>query len=435
MSSSTATESIVKSRGFKTPLNTDVDTFNDELTKIQCRVDIVSYYNKALSELFKIDTEIYKKEFASQFLSWVDNPNEFCIPHTELSNYGVLSDKIKDKDSSRVKKFFNDTHSYVEGLDYIIVEEIVNKGLRSQATKKTYMMTPDVFKMCLLRCNKSRKYADYYLILEKVFVYYHRYQQVYDKTLYTNMLNGKDDKIDNLAMEIKEQSRKMDEQTMEMKVQARKAEEDRMRDRAKAEEDRVNSDKQIEKLLKLANLTLEQLDDARDDLDELKEQNEIILDHVEDIKEGFLETAGNSVVPFKNPNERSEFILFQNNKNPVEYKFMRGVKSYNEPRIKDVFDGDYKIIRREYDANPVNLFRTVRDSARKEHVEARKLDKSALLKIKIRNTTIELCNSYTHDEFVDFIERVYQDKFSCYKTKTTQIINTTWVPIEDYYEK
>ncbi len=410
MSSTTTTESIVQPKGFKTPLNVDVDAFNDELTKTQRRIDIVSYYNKALSDLFEIDTEIYKKEFASQFLSWVDTPDEFCIPHTELSNYGVLSSKIQDKDSSRIKKFFNDTHSYVEGVDYIIVEEIVNKGLRSQATKKTYMMTPDVFKMCLMRCKNTRKYADYYLILEKVFVYYHRYEKAYLNFL----CSGKDDKIDKLTQ-------KVDEQTMEMKEQSRKA-----------EEDRVNSDKQIEKLLKLANLTLEQLDDARDDrdqvknqLDELKEQNEIILDHVEDIKEGFLETAGNSVVPFKNPNERSEFILFQNNKNPVEYKFMRGVKSYNEPRIKDVFDGDYKIIRREYDANPVNLFRTVRDSARKEHVDARKLDKSALLKIKIRNTTIELCNSYTHDEFVDFIERVYQDKFSCYKTKTAVVDTTT----------
>jgi hypothetical protein len=303
--------------------------------------------------------------------------------------------------------------------------------MKGQTTKKTYMMTPDVFKMCLMRCKNTRKYADYYLILEKVFVYYHRYEKAYLNSL----CSGKDDKIDKLTQ-------KVDEQTMEIKEQARKAEEDRMRDRARAEEDRINSDKQIEKLLKLANLTLEQLDDARDDrdqvknqLDELKEQNEIILDHVEDIKEGFLETAGHSIVPFKDLNERSEFILFQNNKNPSEYKFMRGVKSYNEPRIKDVFDGDYNVVRREYDANPVNLFRTVRDLARKEHVDARKLDKSALLKIKIRNTTIELCNSYTHDEFVDFIEHVYQDKFSCYKTKTTQVFKTIWVPIEHYYEK
>jgi hypothetical protein len=404
-----------------TPLNADVETFNDNLAKTQHRIDIVSYYNKALSELFEIDSEMYKKDFASQFLSWVDTPNEFCIPHTELSNYGVLSDKIKDKDSSRAKKFFNDTHSYVEGVDYIVVEEtIVNNGLKGQRIKKTYMMTPDVFKMCLMRCKNTRKYADYYLILEKVFVYYHRYEKAYLNFL----CSGKDDKIDKLTQKVDEQARKAEEDRV-------KAEEDRMRDRAKAEEDRINSDKQIEKLLKLANLTLEQLDDARDDrdqvknqLDELKEQNEIILDHVEDIKEGFLETASHSIVPFKDLNERSEFILFQNNKNPSEYKFMRGVKSYNEPRIKDVFDGDYKIIRREYDANPVNLFRTVRDSARKEHVEARKLDKSALLKIKIRNTTIELCNSYTHDEFVDFIERVYQDKFSCYKTKTA-VVDTT----------
>jgi hypothetical protein len=133
---------------------------------------------------------IYKKEFASQFLSWVDTPDE-------LSNYGVLSDKIKDKDSSRVKKFFNDTHSYV---DYIVVEEVVDRKGCGQTTKKTYMMTPDVFKMCLLRCKNTRKYADYYLILEKVFVYYHRYQQVYDKTLYTNML------IDKLTQKVDEQT-------------------------------------------------------------------------------------------------------------------------------------------------------------------------------------------------------------------------------------
>jgi hypothetical protein len=199
-----------------TLLNSEVELFNNELVKIQHRIDVASYYNKALSELFKLDTTTYKKEFASQFLSWVDTPDEFCISHTELSNYGVLSSKNNDKDSSRIKNFFTKTHSYVEGVDYIVVEEVVNNGLRGQATKKTYMMTPDVFKMCLMRCKNTRKYADYYLILEKVFVYYHRYQQVYDKTLYTNMLNGKDDKIDKLSIEMKEQ--------------ARKAEEDRMRD-------------------------------------------------------------------------------------------------------------------------------------------------------------------------------------------------------------
>ncbi len=63
---------------------------------------------------------MYKKEFASQFLRWVDTPDEFCIPHTELSNYGVLSDKIKDKDSSRIKKFFNDTHDdFVEFIERV----------------------------------------------------------------------------------------------------------------------------------------------------------------------------------------------------------------------------------------------------------------------------------------------------------------------------
>lgn len=69
-----------------TLLNSEVELFNTELVKIQHRIDVASYYNKALSELFKLDTTTYKKEFASQFLNWVDAPDEFCISHTELSN-------------------------------------------------------------------------------------------------------------------------------------------------------------------------------------------------------------------------------------------------------------------------------------------------------------------------------------------------------------
>ncbi len=74
------------------------------------------------------------------------------------------------------------------------------------------MMTPDVFKMCLMRCNKPRKYADYYLILEKVFVYYNRYEKAYLNFL----CSGKDDKIDNLTMEVRECRLEMKEQTLQI---------------------------------------------------------------------------------------------------------------------------------------------------------------------------------------------------------------------------
>jgi hypothetical protein len=179
---------------FNTPLKSDVELFNNDLAKSQHRIDIVSYYEKALVELFKIDTETYKKDFATQLKRWVDTPDEFCIPHTDLFKYGVLSYKMRDND---IYEFFSTTHSYVECIDYIILEKTVNNGPRGRRNiTKTYMMTPDVFKILLIRCNNTRKYADYYLVLEKVFVYYYRYQQVYDKT---NRLNCNDDTLDNLT--------------------------------------------------------------------------------------------------------------------------------------------------------------------------------------------------------------------------------------------
>jgi hypothetical protein len=397
-----AAESIICSKGFKTPLNADVDTFNDRLVTSQRRVDIHSYYDKALVDLFKIDTEIYKKEFASQFLSWVDTPDEFCIPHSELSNYGVLSDKIKDKDSSRAKKFFNDTHSYVEGVDYIIIEEVVNNGLRGQATKKTYMMTPDVFKMCLMRCKNTRKYADYYLILEKVFVYYHRYEKAYLNFL----CSGKDDKIDNLTMEIKEQSRKMDEQTLQINAllgYATDAKEDAKVAKADAE------------------VIKEKLDDAHDRLDVQDAK-------IDTIKDLLLETSDNSIVPFEKEKKRAEFVLLRSKDDQTKFKFIRGKKAYNDTKLRKEYGDKYDIIRREYDANPGHLFCLFRETVRTEMVQTRKeiresktmtkSDKDTVLstleKIRFNNTCITLLNDYTADELYAKIDNVFQKKYMNY---------------------
>ena len=404
MSSTTNTaESIVHSKGFKTPLNADVETFNDELAKTQRRVDIHAYYDKALIDLFKIDVEIYKKEFASQFLSWVDIPDEFCIPHSELSNYGALSDKIKDKDSSRVKKFFNDTHSYVEGVDYIIVEEVVVNGRGcGQATKKTYMMTPDVFKMCLMRCKNTRKYADYYLILEKVFVYYHRYEKAYLNFL----CSGKDDKIDNLTMEVRECRLEMKEQTLQINALLGFATD------AKAD---------VEVVKTKLDETHQKLDDAHDRLDVQDAK-------IDTIKDLLLETADNSIVPFEKETKRAEFVLLRSKDDQTKFKFIRGKKAYNDTKLRKEYGDKYDIIRREYDANPGHLFCLFRETVRTEMIQAKKEirenktmnknDKDVVLstleKIRFNNTCITLLNDYTADELYAKIDSVFQKKYMNY---------------------
>ena len=57
---------------------------------------------------------------------------------------------------------------------------------------KLYMLTPNAFKLCLIRAKNSKEYAKYYLLFEKMYGFFKDY-----RTLYQNkLISMKDDKID-----------------------------------------------------------------------------------------------------------------------------------------------------------------------------------------------------------------------------------------------
>ncbi len=243
----------------------------------------------------------------------------------------------------------------------------------------------------LIRSKNSKKYAKYYLLLEQVFKNYQDYQIMYQKVL----LSGKDEKMD------------------EMK-------------------------KQIEELLGYAKKTTQQNEELKETVedmsDEIKEMNEDIEDMSKDInnlndtmdeiKESFKETADRSVPNPKEEVERHEFILLQSKENNNKFTFLRRIKELNENKIHSKYS-NYNVIKREFNANPVQLFRQFRDTMKERLNEEKNKIKASnaknkvelkkqAQKVKISSIRLELMNGYTLNELLDDLTEVCNEKFKDY---------------------
>ena len=83
------------------------------------------------------------------------------------------------------------SNNLIENQDYRLgnVAQPVPQG--GFSNKKEYILTPYALKLCLIRAKNSKIYANYYLLLEKVFKNYNDYQFGYQKYI----LSMKDDKL------------------------------------------------------------------------------------------------------------------------------------------------------------------------------------------------------------------------------------------------
>jgi predicted nucleic acid-binding Zn-ribbon protein len=178
----------------------------------------------------------------------------------------------------------------------------------------------------------------------------------------------------------------------------------------------------IDELLGYAKDTKEELDDLNEKVDDLNEK-------VDDIKDAFEETAGRSVPDPMNECDKSEFVLLQSKILPNEFSFMRGIQSYNDVKLNKKYAADYNIIKREYNANPVQLFRTLQDTVKEQYkleksiIQANKKLKNKrelykqLEKIKFNGTKIILTD-YTLNDLLDKITEVSIMKYKEYNDTT-----------------
>ena len=273
---------------------------------------------------------------------------------------------------------------------------------------KLYMLTPNAFKLCLIRAKNSKEYAKYYLLFEKMYGFFKDY-----RTLYQNkLISMKDDKID-------EQSKKIDEILKENKKQSSKMDE---------------QSKKIEELLNYGKKTSEKLDDVQEDLNYTNEKLDDLFDKVEDMKDTFEDTANHSVPDPARESHKSKYIVLRHKENVNQYIFIRGIQEYNEPRIEEKYEEEYDEVVREFNSNPIQLYKLFKKTIIDEFKEAKRIVtadktikkgklklKAPLEKIKFDGIKFELVNNYSEEQLFQKIKNIVNFKFTEYKEASDNI--------------
>ena len=190
-----------------------IEEYNDYLIKNKIIVPILKYVKDVNEIKYNIDID-----FIEELLELVIK-DECCIHHNMLVKYGISTLKAGSKDVRRIIE----QYEFINDQDYLLsnVAEQLECGTKY---KNEYYFHPDAFKLCLMRSLNTKKYAKYYILLEKSIKYYNDYQ-ILLKDRYNIELEEKieikDKKIDNLEKKINVMLQKMDVQTKQIDMQTK----------------------------------------------------------------------------------------------------------------------------------------------------------------------------------------------------------------------
>ncbi len=107
-------------------------------------------------------------------------------------------------------------------------------------------------------------------------------------------------------------------------------------------------------------------------------------------------------------------------------KFVRGICGRNERILKRDYK-DYNIIKRDYNANPIQLFKMFKETMKEKYKNEKQAisnDKSLknkvalkkkVEKIKISGCSMKLSEDYNLEDLLNELQAVCDDKFSEYK--------------------
>ena len=328
----------------------NINEFNNFNSEHLTKMDLIDYFKKVHSVFYK-DIDI---TFMDYFLEICQHDDKFVIHHDKLKEYKVIENGNGNKILNILKR-----RNLIESIDF---EVAVDGHLRIQggiSTQNIYHLTPYAFKICLIKSNKSNKYAKYYLLLEKIFNYYNDYQQKYTAML----LSGKDTKID-------EQSKNINDMKIQIDDQSRK----------------------IDELLNFGKATVEKLDATNIKLDEVKKDNEelkdnidILDDNIDDLREDINNLREDKHERCEDDDNDHYFSLIK--LDIKNYKFIRGSGKRNDQVIQK-FNIDNIKIDKEYTPNSITLFTRVKEQLNKDlqkKLDEIKNNKKLKNKIKLKN--------------------------------------------------
>lgn len=188
---------------------------------------IKQYIDNLVNNLHKISLneffiEFHKRfchekdiSFMEYFLELCDHEGEFCVPHNKLIEYGIVTSTRSNDIKEKLDNLgLIENNNEIQG-NYLLRDIPQQDKMHGGSNKKLYYLTPESFKLCLMRARKYKNqpvdpviYANYYLLLEQVHKYYCQFQLAYDQKI----ISMKDDKIDSLTEKVDKQLVQLDKQ-------------------------------------------------------------------------------------------------------------------------------------------------------------------------------------------------------------------------------
>ncbi len=295
---------------------------------------VKNYQKITLNEFIEeIKNKLYPNRdmsFMEYFMELADEDNDgkFIVQHQKLIEYGIVN--IDTINSAKIKERL-DTLCLISGQHYSVTD--IRHTVNTTRNKPVYLytLTPEAFKLCLLRAKKSNKegavdpkiYAEYYMFIEKCILYYNKYE----KQLAEAFSKIKDDNIKRLESKIDEQSLKIDKQSEEIK-----------------------------QLLNYGKSTTNTLTEVKNELintkDELEDTNDK-LDKTNTKLDKVIETLDDRSIKTK---AMQYFIVYGTKlNNQIIFLYFGGQKHMKKVKRDNEELGNYVIINETYNPNPLSL--------------------------------------------------------------------------------
>ena len=349
-----------------------MEKFNNQLLEEQRTINIIDYVKEVNNLYYKIDIS-FIDEFINLF-----SKDECCIYHDKLQKYGIL--KIYNG-TTNIKRLLIDQNLFQENIDFR-VNNIVISNSGGCTHKIEYYLHPRAFKICLIRSKNTKKYANYYLLLEECIKYFNDYQNKLKEKyiiIYKNRIDEqekllivKDDKINNL------------EKKIDMIIE----------NNNKLLEDNKNTKLINDKLLKYAEKSNNKLDEIYEELELTNEKLDTSDKTLNIVSKKLNIAVEDRVVSPKETNTIEYFIVMYNSNSDYQYYIIRGQKRYIKTK-KDKLYGFEEIKQIVCVPNSTTLWN--------------------LMKEKLQNN-IDYCGNklnlinITQENFINKIETIYNER-------------------------
>jgi hypothetical protein len=250
-----------------------------------------------------------------------------------LQKYNILTLKSGTND---VKIILNQ-NNFVINEDFKLRNVPEFNSVGGRGNKNEYFLHPRAFKICLMRSLKTRKYANYYLLLEESIKYFNDYQ-IELKDTYNIILNNKilekDSKINSLEEKLDNIISNNNLTLEELKKSNIKNE-------------------QLEKYMIKAN---HKLDNMKDELYTVKEDLVEIKDELNDTNIKLDISIEDRAPKTKSTTTRNMFVILKTDDISEKYKYytVRGQKKYVKDKILNM--SNFYIFKKiEYIPNAITL--------------------------------------------------------------------------------